>query len=142
MSLFFLGSCRHACLKKNSASPEKDPTFDTISTQTGFQNNESLCYICVEMLATLGSQWHPECSIFARKMLQDATVNEIRNALEDQRKAAYRKYPVFTMPRHSIERPWESRRFPGGSPGGHRRDPRELKGTRRAQEGTHINIHG
>ena len=81
MSLFFLGSCRHACLKKNSASSEKDPTFDTISTQTGFQNNESLCYICVEMLATLGSQWHPECSIFARKMLQDATVNGIRNAL-------------------------------------------------------------
>ena len=69
-------------------------------------------------------------------MLQDATVNGIRNALEDQRKAAYRKYPVFTMPRHRIERPWESRRFPGGSPGGHRRDPRELKGTRRAQEGT------
>ena len=90
MSLFLFSQLQACLPKKNSASPEKDPTFDTISTQTGFQNNESLCYICVEMLATLGSQWHPECSIFARKMLQDATVpgskgaqKGIRSTLED-----------------------------------------------------------
>ena len=47
-------------------------------------------------------------------MLPDATVNGIRNALEDQRKAAYRKYPVFTMRRAS--RVWI---FRGLSPNGY-----------------------